>query len=191
MSGGYKNIALVKERQCPVVSSTGRSGSYRSPLDSAPLRGGNMLCGPTSRPDTTTLIRPLLPFGATPSNVTPLNNTFIVRATGGVQFISGVNSIGAITSQQCFISPGGSGWNCVSDRNVKHTIKTVSPKSVLARLMTVPVSTWAFNGNERRQIGPMAQDFSAPSVVWGWAKVTVQSIQWTRRAWRLRRFRAA
>lgn len=97
-------------------------------------------------------------FGATPGNTAPLDNTFIVRATGGVQFISSVNEIGQILTQ-CFISPGGSGWNCVSDRNVKHAVKAVSPKGVLARLMSVPVSTWAFNGNERRQMGPMAQDF--------------------------------
>ncbi len=97
-------------------------------------------------------------FGATPGNTTPLDNTFIVRATGGFQFISSVNNIGQILTQ-CFISPGGSGWNCVSDRNVKHAVKPVSPKGVLARLMNVPVSTWAFNGNERRQMGPMAQDF--------------------------------
>jgi hypothetical protein len=98
-------------------------------------------------------------FGATPSNTAPLNNTFIVRATGGVQFISGVNAIGSITSQ-CFIAPGGSGWNCVSDRNVKHSVRAVSPKSILQKLVGLPISTWSFNGNERRQIGPMSQDFS-------------------------------
>jgi hypothetical protein len=92
-------------------------------------------------------------FGATPSNTAPLNNTFIVRATGGVQFITGSSG------SQCFIVPNGTGWNCVSDRNVKHSVRAVSPKSILAKLATVPVSTWAFNGNERRQIGPMSQDF--------------------------------
>lgn len=97
-------------------------------------------------------------FGATPANLTPLNNTFIVRATGGVQFITGVNNIGSINTQ-CFLAPNGSGWNCISDRNVKHTIKPVSPKSILSKLASMPVSTWSFNGNQRRQMGPMSQDF--------------------------------
>ena len=160
VSGGYKNIAAGEGATVPGGFLNRALGfvSFAAGLG-AVARGGNMFVWS----DFATGYNDFDPstigsFGATPSNVTPLNNTFIVRATGGVQFISGVNSIGAITSQ-CFISPGGSGWNCVSDRNVKHTIKTVSPKSVLARLMTVPVSTWAFNGNERRQIGPMAQDF--------------------------------
>ncbi len=99
-------------------------------------------------------------FGATPSNVIPLNNTFIVRATGGVQFITGVNNIGSITSQ-CFIAPGGSGWNCLSDRNAKRSVRTVASKRVLHALLSLPISTWALEGNPRRQIGPMSQDFFA------------------------------
>ena len=97
-------------------------------------------------------------FGSSNANVTPLNNTFIVRATGGVQFATGINGSGVIT-QSCFIGPAGTGWSCASDRNLKHLIKEVSPKDILARLMTVPVSTWAFKGFEMRQLGPMAQDF--------------------------------
>jgi hypothetical protein len=100
-------------------------------------------------------------FGATPSNTAPLNNTFIVRATGGVQFITGSSG------SQCFVVPNGTGWNCVSDRNLKHSVRAVSPRSVLAKLATVPVSTWAFHGNERRQIGPMAQDFFRAFRQWG------------------------
>jgi len=97
-------------------------------------------------------------FGATPGNPSLLNNTFIVRAVGGVQFVTGLNAGGGIGST-CWINPGGSGWNCSSDRALKHAIEAVSPRNVLARLLQVPVSTWAFLGSERRQIGPMAQDF--------------------------------
>ena len=97
-------------------------------------------------------------FGSSNANVPPLNNTFIVRATGGVQFVTGINGSGIIT-QSCFIGPAGTGWSCASDRNLKHLIKEVSPKDILAKLLTVPVSTWAFKGFEMRQLGPMAQDF--------------------------------
>ncbi|MGL4233044.1 MAG: tail fiber domain-containing protein, partial [Casimicrobium sp.] len=92
-------------------------------------------------------------FGASLANTTPLNGTFIVRATGGFQFITGSSG------SSCFIVPNGTGWTCVSDRNLKHSIKTVSPKSVLTNLLGMPVSTWAINGSDRRQIGPMSQDF--------------------------------
>ncbi len=97
-------------------------------------------------------------FGASASNTTPLNNTFIVRATGGVQFVTGVNASGFITAN-CWINAGGSGWNCASDRTIKRGVRAVSPKSVLQRLLQIPIGTWLIDGSERRQIGPMSQDF--------------------------------
>ena len=175
IAGGQSNTALVQhdtvgggaENIAGGEGATVPGGFYNQALGFASFaagygavaRGSNMFVW-SDRATSATEFDPATigSFGATPSNLAPLHNTFVVRATGGFQFITGVNTIGAITSQ-CFISPGGSGWNCVSDRNAKHTVKAVSPKSILARLMTMPVSTWAFNGNERRQMGPMAQDF--------------------------------
>lgn len=97
-------------------------------------------------------------FGASLGNPGLVNNTFIAQATGGVQFVTGRTAGGAIGAT-CWINPGGSGWNCSSDRNLKHGVRAVSAKSVLQKLLAVPVSTWVFDGTERRQIGPMAQDF--------------------------------
>ncbi len=87
-------------------------------------------------------------------------NTFQARATGGVQFVTGVNAGGAVT-HSCYMLPSSAGWNCSSDRNVKEAFTNVSPKAVLAKLMTVPVSTWSYIGSKALQMGPMAQDFHA------------------------------
>jgi hypothetical protein len=48
-----------------------------------------------------------------------------------------------------------------SDRNVKSAFVSVSPFSVLERLMTVPISTWSYKSTPGvTHIGPMAQDFA-------------------------------
>jgi len=48
-----------------------------------------------------------------------------------------------------------------SDRNRKENIKAVDPHQILAKLMTVPVSTWSYKGDSVPHMGPMAQDFYA------------------------------
>ena len=160
VGGGAENIAGGEGASVP-------GGFYNQALGFASFaagygavaRGSNMFVwSDRATPSTEFDPATIGAFGATPSNLAPLHNTFVVRATGGFQLITGVNTIGAITSR-CFIAPGGSGCNCVSDRNAKHAVKTVSPRSMLAQLIAVPVSIWACNGNERRYIGPMAQDF--------------------------------
>jgi endosialidase-like protein len=50
-----------------------------------------------------------------------------------------------------------------SDRNLKTAVKPVDPEDVLARLATVPISTWAYKAetDPAQHMGPMAQDFAA------------------------------
>lgn len=92
-------------------------------------------------------------FGGNPTNA------FMVRATGGVAFYTGINNQTGALGPVCYILPNGSGWNCVSDRALKTNISNVSPKKVLRDLMSIPVSTWNMIGSDVRQIGPMSQDF--------------------------------
>ncbi len=87
-------------------------------------------------------------------------NMFHARATGGVRFVTGIGAGGAITTG-CFISPVASAWSCTSDRNLKEKVKVISPRNVLEKLVTMPVSTWSLIGSNVRQMGPMAQDFFA------------------------------
>ncbi|HWM93499.1 MAG TPA: tail fiber domain-containing protein [Thermoanaerobaculia bacterium] len=50
-----------------------------------------------------------------------------------------------------------------SDRNTKHEIVPVEPEEVLAKVVTLPISTWNRKGDDPqvRHMGPMAQDFAA------------------------------
>lgn len=54
-------------------------------------------------------------------------------------------------------------WTSLSDRRVKTAITAIDPRSILERLIAMPVSTWSYiaQGTDVRHIGPMAQDFMA------------------------------
>jgi hypothetical protein len=85
-------------------------------------------------------------------------NQFIARASGGVWFYSSSNlSTGAT------LAAGSGSWASVSDRNVKANFTPVDGRSVLDKVIALPLSTWNYQAQaaDIRHIGPMAQDFSA------------------------------
>jgi hypothetical protein len=89
-------------------------------------------------------------------------NTFNVRATGGVWFVSGIDSNGgAVTG--CSMQPGVGAWGCSSSRDVKTDFEHVDVVSVLDKVVALPIERWRFKGEaeEARHVGPMAQDFRA------------------------------
>lgn len=100
----------------------------------------------------------------------PADNTFIVRANGGLWFGQASTAItptiGAgvfiSTSTGAYLSTGGT-WTNASDRNAKENLASVDGQEVLARLVGVPVATWNYASQDPsiRHIGPMAQDFYA------------------------------
>ncbi len=55
--------------------------------------------------------------------------------------------------------PQGCAPLCQSDRNIKHDITAVSGKDVVETLARIPMSTWSYDGEQTRHMGPMAQDF--------------------------------
>ena len=68
-----------------------------------------------------------------------------------------------ISASNCaYLSSGGT-WTNSSDRNRKHGFADVSGDDVLARLRTLPITTWTYNSDPDavRHLGPMAQDFHA------------------------------
>jgi hypothetical protein len=84
-------------------------------------------------------------------------NQFVVRASGGVFFYSNPTLTSGVSL------PTGSGaWANLSDRNAKTNIVPLDDASVLAKVASLPVSTWQYK-TERgvRHLGPMAQDFYA------------------------------
>jgi hypothetical protein len=49
-----------------------------------------------------------------------------------------------------------------SDRNAKENFAPVSPETVLAKVIALPITTWNFKDlHDGRHMGPMAQDFYA------------------------------
>jgi hypothetical protein len=61
------------------------------------------------------------------------------------------------------LASGGSAWSSVSDRNRKENFLRVDGEDLMARLRTVPVTSWNYLAQDRsiRHMGPMAQDFYA------------------------------
>jgi hypothetical protein len=87
-------------------------------------------------------------------------NQFVARASGGFFFYSGAGTTGAEL-------PHGSGsWSSMSDRNAKNNFAQVAPETVLARVASLPISTWSYKTEQGvRHIGPMAQEFYAAFAV--------------------------
>ena len=85
------------------------------------------------------------------------NNQFVARASGGFVFYT---SSGSTAGAQL---PAGSGsWSSLSDRSSKEHFDRVDSRSVLARVASLPMTTWSYKTEPGvRHVGPMAQDFYA------------------------------
>src|SRR3954454_17123185 len=93
----------------------------------------------------------------TDSTQASANNQFTVRAAGGIRFFT--NATMTVGVQ---VAAGGSSWAVISDRNRKQDFLAVNGEDLLARLRTVPVTTWRLRSEEDRTVrhmGPMAQDW--------------------------------
>jgi hypothetical protein len=86
------------------------------------------------------------------------NNQFNVYASGGTRIFSN-----AAATTGVVLAPGGGSWSSMSDRTTKENLAPVDARDVLARVCTLPISTWNYEaqGAEVRHMGPMAQDFRA------------------------------
>lgn len=87
------------------------------------------------------------------------DNQFSVRATGGVRIVT--NSAAVATG--CSIPAGGGSWQCTSDRNSKANFAAVDTRSILDRVVALPIQLWNYKSQQAdiKHIGPMAQDFVA------------------------------
>lgn len=85
-------------------------------------------------------------------------NQFTARTSGGARFFS--NTSGAVGVQ---LAPGANAWSAASDRTLKENFVEVNPRTILERLVSVPVTEWNLISQDPsvRHIGPMAQDFKA------------------------------
>jgi hypothetical protein len=87
-------------------------------------------------------------------------NQFDVRCTGGARFVSGK---GGLFYTGVVLTPGGTSWGSLSDRNVKENFAPVDGQDILKRLASTSIETWNCKAQDPsiRHIGPMAQDFYA------------------------------
>jgi hypothetical protein len=86
-------------------------------------------------------------------------NVFVARALNGFYFYTGGTSDPTYTGAQ--LVGGSNAWSALSDRNSKENIDPVDPRSVLDRLVAIPIATWNWKTQPPtiRHMGPMAQDF--------------------------------
>jgi hypothetical protein len=89
-------------------------------------------------------------------------NEFAVRATGGVRFVTGIDPHGNPRGGVKLESGSGS-WSSLSSWNIKANFALVEGKTVLQRLINVPVGTWNYRDQALsiRHMGPQAEDFYA------------------------------
>ncbi len=100
----------------------------------------------------------------------PGDNTFIVRANGGIWFGQGMTDITPTIGSNVFISTStgaylstGGVWTDKSDRNAKENFQPVDPQTVLEQVAQLPITTWNYKAEDDsiRHLGPVAQDFYA------------------------------
>jgi hypothetical protein len=85
---------------------------------------------------------------------------FAVRASGGVRFVTAVDSSGDPVAGVALAAGSGS-WGILSDREMQANLAPVDELQVLTLVADLPISTWSYTGQDPsiRHIGPMAQDF--------------------------------
>jgi hypothetical protein len=90
------------------------------------------------------------------------DNQFSVRASGGVRFVSAVDTNGSNIAGVT-LPPGSGAWSSLSDRNAKENFTTTNPREILGKVAALPMASWNYKaqGAAVRHLGPMAQDFHA------------------------------
>ena len=95
------------------------------------------------------------------------DNEFRIRANGGIRLrvstAANGNTPGAGGNVGCDLTLAVPTWTCASSRTLKHAYEDVEGEDVLARIATIPVTTWEMIGDSTRtrHMGPVAEDFHA------------------------------
>jgi hypothetical protein len=88
-------------------------------------------------------------------------NSFVVRATGGAHFVSGIDLGTGASTSGVSLSAGAGAWTSLSDVNAKTRFAPVDKQELLRRLAALPIRSWSYKSQDRsiRHLGPTAQDF--------------------------------
>ena len=137
-ASGRASTAMGRNTTASGVASTAM-GSYASTNDMA----GSFIYGDAS---TASIVN------------APAAYSFTVRASGGTTFYSNSALTAGVT-----LAAGGSGWNAVSDRNLKENFQEHDGEDMLAAIADMPIQSWNYKAQDSsiRHLGPMAQDFHA------------------------------
>jgi hypothetical protein len=90
--------------------------------------------------------------------VSSATNQFTIRASGGTRVFSDSDASAGV------VLPAGEGaWENLSDRNAKTGFVPVDVRTILDRLVDLPIHTWRYRTQTApgRHLGPTAQDFHA------------------------------
>ena len=93
------------------------------------------------------------------------DNEFRIRYNGGIRLrvstAANGNTPGAGGNVGCDLTVAVPSWTCASSRTLKENFLTVDGEGVLAKLRTLPITTWTMIGGEGniRHMGPVAEDF--------------------------------
>jgi hypothetical protein len=93
------------------------------------------------------------------------DNEFRIRYNGGIRLrvstAANGNTPGAGGNVGCDLTVAVPSWTCASSRTLKENYAAVSGEDVLARIRTIPVTTWTMIGGDHnvRHLGPVAEDF--------------------------------
>jgi hypothetical protein len=92
--------------------------------------------------------------------------TYTVRAPQGARFITSSSTNLTATNTNpplgVYLAPGGTAWSTLSDSNAKTAVTPIDHRETLRKVAALPVTAWNYkHDQQRRYIGPMAQDFHA------------------------------
>ncbi len=93
------------------------------------------------------------------------DNEFRIRYNGGIRLrvstAANGNTPGAGGNVGCDLTVAVPSWTCASSRTLKENFAEVDGEDVLARVRTIPITTWNMIGGDRqvRHLGPVAEDF--------------------------------
>ncbi len=110
----------------------------------------------------------ILGLGTSEGVTTQAANELLLTAPGTIRACVGANDGNNAYASRCSTFNVASGWSPPSDRTIKKNIKKIDANEVLEKLSELDISTWQYKSqkdSEKKNIGPMAQDFHRLFVV--------------------------
>jgi hypothetical protein len=169
VSGGYSNTASVNYATASGGSGNTASGDYATASGGSGNTASGNLSFAAGNGAIANSLGAFVWSDANTPNYDPLSypdpggvsDSFNVRATGGVYFVTAINGTTGRPTAGVWLS--GSGWNTYSDPSFKQNFKAVDSQAILARLAGVPITSWNYKSQDSSivHIGPTAPAFNA------------------------------